>query len=400
MPDPSIKLDREKGRAWTAAEDQQLLNAVTLIQTDECLGVSWNAVAHHVPGRTPSQCAHRFKKSADPTIHKGAWSEQEDQALLKAVHNIGEEWAKIRDSNVVPGRTDMQLRDRYYNALSMSHSKGPWTRTEDELLRQGYNMYGQQWTLVSEHVQTRTDGQCLKRYSLLAEYKTQKKQVKYVNMTNTKLKRNLELRRAIKNEMEQQHMNERMLEDDDLAVIGRPRDALDTIRKHQPLISNLGESVFVESCAGEDEKLKPKQDSLVKLLKQCKKMYKPARAVQYSKFFMEKKTVLADKVRKNATLYRKHLRKALEPNEQKLKTGQNVYLPPSAATVKLVSELARGRHERKKLDELASKIRGSRKVASSGELNALLQSLMLMTMTQLKTYPGAKFTKTRRQQVK
>ena len=79
-----------------------------------------------IKGRTPSQCAHRFKKSADPTIHKGAWSEQEDMALLKAVHSIGEEWAKIRDSNVVPGRTDMQLRDRYYNALSMSHSKEYW----------------------------------------------------------------------------------------------------------------------------------------------------------------------------------------------------------------------------------------------------------------------------------
>ena len=45
-----IQLDREKGRAWSAAEDQQLLQAVKLIQTDECLGVSWNAVAHHVPG--------------------------------------------------------------------------------------------------------------------------------------------------------------------------------------------------------------------------------------------------------------------------------------------------------------------------------------------------------------
>ena len=48
-----IQLDREKGRAWSAAEDQQLLNAVKLIQTDECLGVSWNAVAHHVPGTVP-----------------------------------------------------------------------------------------------------------------------------------------------------------------------------------------------------------------------------------------------------------------------------------------------------------------------------------------------------------
>ena len=80
-------------------------------------------------------------------------------------------------------------------------------------------MYGPQWTLVSEHVQSRTDGQCLKRFTLLEEYKQQKKPVKYVNMTNTKLKRNLELRKSIKDEIEQQKLNERMLDDDDLVRV-------------------------------------------------------------------------------------------------------------------------------------------------------------------------------------
>ena len=87
----------------------------------------------------------------------------------------------------------MQLRDRYYNALSMSHSKGPWTREEDAILKQGYNLYGAQWTLVSEHVKSRTDGQCLKRHQLLEEYKVAKKPVKYTTLTNTKLQRNLKL---------------------------------------------------------------------------------------------------------------------------------------------------------------------------------------------------------------
>ena len=57
-------------------------------------------------------------------------------------------------------------------------------------------------------------------------------------------------------------------------------------------------------------------------------------------------------------VYRKHLRKALEPNEAAFRRGKNVYLPPSTATVQLVSELATGRHERKKLLEAAHKIQG------------------------------------------
>ena len=46
--------------------------------------INWNAVAHFVPGRTPTQCSHRWAKSADPNIKKGAWSRAEDIALLKA----------------------------------------------------------------------------------------------------------------------------------------------------------------------------------------------------------------------------------------------------------------------------------------------------------------------------
>ena len=44
--------------------------------------------------------------------------------------------AKIRDTEVIPGRTDMQIRDRYYNALSPGHIRGPWTEEEDILLRE------------------------------------------------------------------------------------------------------------------------------------------------------------------------------------------------------------------------------------------------------------------------
>jgi len=61
-------------------------------RNNDTMGVSWNAVASVVEGRTPNQCTHRYKKSADPKIIRGTWSREEDIALLKAVHVMGQEW--------------------------------------------------------------------------------------------------------------------------------------------------------------------------------------------------------------------------------------------------------------------------------------------------------------------
>ena len=77
----------------------------------------------------------------------------------------------------------MQIRDRYYNCLSDKHMKGPWTKEEDELLMINYDRYGPQWTMVSNGVGTRTDGQCLKRIELLENYKKRKQPVKYQKST-------------------------------------------------------------------------------------------------------------------------------------------------------------------------------------------------------------------------
>lgn len=60
------------------------------------MGISWNAVAHYLEGRTPAQCTHRFKKSVDPNIKRGTWKIEEDIALLKAVHELGEEWLVLQ----------------------------------------------------------------------------------------------------------------------------------------------------------------------------------------------------------------------------------------------------------------------------------------------------------------
>ena len=95
------------------------------------------------------QCTHRWKKSTDPRIKRGGWTVDEDIKLLRAVQEMGEEWARIRDSKVLEDadgtfRTDMQMRDRFHNALSHGHIRGPWTEEEDKLLEEGHRIYGNQ----------------------------------------------------------------------------------------------------------------------------------------------------------------------------------------------------------------------------------------------------------------
>jgi len=424
------QLEADKGRQWTADEDQKLLDAYAYVQIDEGHGFSWNAIAHYVPGRTPNQCQHRYKKSADPTILKGAWSRNEDIALLKAVMQIGLDWSKIRDSNVVPGRTDLQLRDRYYNALSEKHIKGSWTREEDNLLRQGHQMYGHQWTMVSELVvKTRTDGQCLKRWGLLKEYKAKGKEIKYAKNHCTKREKVQKLRELISDSIDQEKRNKSLLRDNDLVVLGKPRDALHTIEKNQQRIKNLGEgnpssgnndcNAIVEFCekkdieqvsrperiqkeiiewaGNEDEKAAPKTDSLKELAKKCARMYKPARAVQNQRYFKTRQETLDRKQQINDSLYRRHLRQLLEADEEKLTKfheGKNVYLPLAPHTVGLATALFEGfGHERKKLEEIRGSVleeNEERIREESGELDRTLQSLLLWTFSQTNKFPGVR----------
>lgn len=119
--------------------------------------------------------------------------------------------------------------------------KGTWTREEDDLLRQGHQMYGNQWTMVSELVvKTRTDGQCLKRWGLLSEYKAKGREIKYVKNHCSKREKVQTLRQLIADSVDQEKKNQKLLADNDLVVLGKPRDALHTIEKNQQRIKNLG----------------------------------------------------------------------------------------------------------------------------------------------------------------
>ncbi|KAL3684867.1 hypothetical protein R1sor_002889 [Riccia sorocarpa] len=148
---------------WTPEEDAQLRAAV------EELGESdWSAVAACLEGRNNSQCLMRWYKVLHPARNrKGRWSVEEDKRLKWAVSVYGaKKWKQIAEH--VPGRTDIQCRERWCNVLDPEIKVDVWTEEEDNTLRESVARHGpHRWAAISADLKCRTDKQCWRRWKIL-----------------------------------------------------------------------------------------------------------------------------------------------------------------------------------------------------------------------------------------
>ncbi|GLT63532.1 hypothetical protein SLA2020_360910 [Shorea laevis] len=149
-------------REWTEEEDDKLRLAV------EAFGErDWQSVASALTGRTGTQCSNRWKKSLHPSRQRvGRWSADEDKHLKVAVMLFGpKNWKKIAE--FVPGRTQVQCRERWVNSLDPSLSRGEWTKEEDLQLEAAIEQHGYCWSKVAACMPSRTDNQCWRRWKAL-----------------------------------------------------------------------------------------------------------------------------------------------------------------------------------------------------------------------------------------
>ncbi|CAO2820494.1 unnamed protein product [Amaranthus hypochondriacus] len=149
-------------RVWTEDEDAQLCSAV------EAFGESnWQAVASVFEGRTGTQCSNRWRKTLLPARQRvGRWSTDEDKRLRVAVTLFGyKSWHRI--AQFVPGRTQVQCRERWVNVLDPSLKHGEWTKEEDMKLKEAISEYGYCWSKIAGCVPLRTDNQCRRRWKKL-----------------------------------------------------------------------------------------------------------------------------------------------------------------------------------------------------------------------------------------
>jgi myb proto-oncogene protein len=163
--------------SWTSEEDAKLTSAVANTHKKK-IGKEykrdWVAVAALVPGRTRSQCKNRWRDALDPNVDRakgrtGTWTEDEDSKLKDAVQmHGGKSWPTI--ATLVPGRTNTQCRHRWHNFLDpsidwASGRTGKWAEDEDSKLRDAVQTHGDHdWAAIAALVPGRTKKQCWSRW--------------------------------------------------------------------------------------------------------------------------------------------------------------------------------------------------------------------------------------------
>jgi hypothetical protein len=154
--DPSLNT-----KAWTKAEDKKLLS---IVQAHDM--VEWAAIAEEMgTQRTPAQCAIRFQRSLNASILRSNWTAEEDEQLQAAVEKFGEkDWQSV--AACMEGRLGSQCMSRWTKVLHPDrHRRGRWLPEEDTRLKWAVSVYGPRgWKNIAAHVPGRSDVQCRERW--------------------------------------------------------------------------------------------------------------------------------------------------------------------------------------------------------------------------------------------
>ncbi|KNC78823.1 hypothetical protein SARC_08758 [Sphaeroforma arctica JP610] len=178
---------------WTKEEDARLKELMRLHEHDDN---KWSEVAMGMEGRTNQQVMNRWEKSLKPGQSKGRWKAAETEALRKAVEHFGVgDWKNIR--TMVPGRSDAQCREHYYNILdpNLPSLRVDWIEEDDLILQALINDLRTPdlvpWSQIAPRLgelsgQPRTDKQCMSRWMTLGseealEYRKMRKKQKLLH---------------------------------------------------------------------------------------------------------------------------------------------------------------------------------------------------------------------------
>ncbi|KAL3133059.1 hypothetical protein ABBQ38_006965 [Trebouxia sp. C0009 RCD-2024] len=131
------------------------------------LGLQWEDVAEVLgTGRTAQACLLQVKRRDQLTQGKGAFTEEEQQRIREGVSLYGQNWTEIA-SHVGGGRDRQQVMHHYKNVMDVTR-KGRWLPEEDRQLSQAVSIVGERkqnkWSSVAERVYGRSQTQCRERW--------------------------------------------------------------------------------------------------------------------------------------------------------------------------------------------------------------------------------------------
>ncbi|KAG7084149.1 hypothetical protein JMJ78_0009588 [Colletotrichum scovillei] len=118
-------------RWWTSQEDDILKREVQGKIRQGGSVQNWNDIAMSLPGRTNKDCRKRWAK-IQVDIRKGAWTQEEDERLQKAVLQLGCKWSQV--GAMVQSRNADQCAKRWQHVLGPDVKHVSWTPEEDKKL--------------------------------------------------------------------------------------------------------------------------------------------------------------------------------------------------------------------------------------------------------------------------
>lgn len=167
-------------------------------------GSSWHRITEEFnkEGWGGDRLLHRYRRYTQRTEggsiapRVGRWSEEEDIALKQAVAVYGLKWSSV--AKLVPGRTDVQCRERYTGVLGAGERKlGHFSKEEDAALAAGVHGFMDEcgnlpkkvsWCEVAKLLPGRSDAQCRKRWLCMQRESTARKSGKKgMNVTSARI---------------------------------------------------------------------------------------------------------------------------------------------------------------------------------------------------------------------
>ena len=108
------KFQKQSKAKFSKEDDMRLIHLVLSMPHPD-----WFWISKQMINRNPRQCRERWFNYLDPTLHKGDWTEEEDEFLLDKYKEFGPHWNAI--ARFFNGRSGNAVRNRWL--LLQRHTK-------------------------------------------------------------------------------------------------------------------------------------------------------------------------------------------------------------------------------------------------------------------------------------